>query len=201
MAITIDPTATSPRLSRSALRLFSGAMLAMIFSGGTGAASIAERQADVRQASQQTLARLYEVQPGAKAAVAKAAGYAVFTDFGMKLLIAGGGAGHGLAINNKTKAETFMKMVQVQAGLGFGIQKFRMVWLFETQQALDNFVNTGWEIGAQATAAAKGNNQGAWAAGAMSVSPGVWVYQLTDEGLALELSATGTKYFRDGELN
>lgn len=35
----------------------------------------------------------------------------------------------------------------------------------------------------------------------MSVSPGVWLYQLTEDGLALELTANGTKYYRDDELN
>ena len=38
-------------------------------------------------------------------------------------------------------------------------------------------------------------------AGALSVSPGVWLYQLTDKGLALELTAKGTKYFQDKDLN
>jgi hypothetical protein len=38
-------------------------------------------------------------------------------------------------------------------------------------------------------------------AGAMSVTPGVWLYQLSDEGLALDITAKGTKYFRDDELN
>jgi hypothetical protein len=33
------------------------------------------------------------------------------------------------------------------------------------------------------------------------VTPGVWLYQLSDEGLAVELTAKGTKYFRDDELN
>jgi hypothetical protein len=37
--------------------------------------------------------------------------------------------------------------------------------------------------------------------GAVSVSPGVWLYQLTDKGLALELTAKGTKYYKDGDLN
>jgi hypothetical protein len=37
--------------------------------------------------------------------------------------------------------------------------------------------------------------------GAMSVSPGVWVYQLTDDGVAAELTAKGTKYYKDTELN
>jgi len=38
-------------------------------------------------------------------------------------------------------------------------------------------------------------------AGAMSVSPGVWMYQITDDGLALELTAKGTKYMRNDDLN
>jgi hypothetical protein len=35
----------------------------------------------------------------------------------------------------------------------------------------------------------------------MSISPGVWLYQLTDEGLAAELIAKGTKYYKDDNLN
>jgi hypothetical protein len=46
-----------------------------------------------------------------------------------------------------------------------------------------------------------GGGTGAWATGAKSISPGVWLYQLTDDGLALELTAKGTKYYKDEELN
>ena len=45
------------------------------------------------------------------------------------------------------------------------------------------------------------NIQGGAFAGAMSVSPGIWLYQLTDDGLALELTAKGTKYYKDDDLN
>jgi hypothetical protein len=38
-------------------------------------------------------------------------------------------------------------------------------------------------------------------AGAASVSGGVWMYQLTDKGLALEITAKSTKYYKDDELN
>jgi hypothetical protein len=34
-----------------------------------------------------------------------------------------------------------------------------------------------------------------------SVSPDVWVYQLTDDGLALDFAAKGTKHYRDDDLN
>jgi lipid-binding SYLF domain-containing protein len=165
------------------------------------AASKEAQRAEARKVANQTLQRLYKLQPGAKQAIQKSAGYAAFSNFGMKILVAGGGKGEGVAVNNKTKQETFMKMVEVQAGLGFGIKKFRLVWVFETPGAFDNFVSSGWELGAQATVAAQMSGQGAWAAGAMPISQGVWLYQLTDDGLALELTAKGTKYYKDDELN
>ena len=160
-----------------------------------------EKRADVRKMAGDTLARLYKVQPSAKKAVESAAGYAVFSNFGTKIFFVGGGSGKGIAVNNKTKKETFMKMLEAQAGLGLGIKKFRLVWVFESQTKLDSFINSGWELGGQTSAAAKLSDQGGAFAGAMSVSPGVWLYQLTDDGLALELTAKGTKYYKDGGLN
>ena len=82
-----------------------------------------------------------------------------------------------------------------------GVKKFQLVWIFETPQALENFVRSGWEIGAQTNVTASRDSQGVWAAGAMTVSPGVWVYQLAGDGLAAELTAKGTKYYRDDTLN
>lgn len=156
---------------------------------------------DVQKMVNETLNKLYKTQPKAKQAVAKAAGYAVFSNFGMKIFVAGSGSGTGLAVNNRTKAATCMKMLEVQAGLGFGIKKFKLVWVFENQKDLNNFVNSGWELGGQAGASAKTGDTGMALEGAMSVSPGVWLYQLTDDGLAVELTAKGTKYYKDDELN
>ena len=158
-------------------------------------------QADVRKAGQSALTALYKAQPSAKAAVESAAGYAAFSNFGMKIFVAGGGSGKGIAVNNKTKATTYMRMAEVQAGLGFGAKKFQLIWVFENEAALNQFINSGWELGAQATAAAKSGDKGTSYQGAVSVSPGVWLYQLTSTGLALELTAKGTKYYKDSDLN
>lgn len=160
-----------------------------------------EKQAEVRKMAEDTLARLYKLQPAAQTAVQKAAGYAVFSNFGMKILFAGGGSGSGLAVDSKAKKETFMKMMEIQAGLGLGVKKFRLVWVFEKETDLNAFVNSGWELGAQSTAAAKTGQKGEAFAGAMSIKPGVWLYQITDDGLALELTAKGTKYYKDADLN
>ena len=164
-------------------------------------ASKESKQQEVQKMSRETLAKLYRAQPSAQKAVEGAAGYAVFSNFGMKILMAGGGSGSGMAVDNKTKQATYMKMVEVQDGLGMGVKKFRVVFVFDTQKVLNDFVNSGWEFGGQTTAAAKAGEQGLALAGAVSVAPGVWMYQLTDTGLAAEITAKGTKYYKDGDLN
>ena len=126
---------------------------------------IKQKKADIRKMSGETLARLYKVQPSAKEAVSKSAGYAVFSNFGTKIFFAGGGTGRGIAVNNNTKKETFMKMVEVQAGMGLGIKKFRLVWVFENQADLKRFIDSGWEFGGQATAAAQASGKGGAFAG------------------------------------
>ena len=161
-----------------------------------------KERTEIRQMSQETLARLYKVEPSAKAAINKAYGYAVFSNTGIKILFGGSGNGKGIAIKNQDKTEIFMKMFEIQAGLGMGVKKFRVIFVFDNQKAFDDFVNSGWEFGGQADAAAKTSpEKGGSMEGAASVSEGVWMYQLTDKGLALELTGKGTKYSKDKDLN
>src|SRR5262249_5688128 len=84
-------------------------------------ADIAAARQEVQQVSSNALSALYASVPTARAAVEGAAGYAAFSTFGMKLLVAGGTSGKGLAVNKRSGAQTYMKMLQVQGGLGFGI--------------------------------------------------------------------------------
>jgi lipid-binding SYLF domain-containing protein len=160
-----------------------------------------EKQAKVRKQADETLALLYKARPSTRASIKAAAGYAAFSNFGMKILLMGGGKGQGIAFDNKTQKVTYMKMLEVQAGLGMGVKKFRTIFVFETSDAMDHFVNSGWEFGGQTTAAAKSGDKGGAYQGATSVMPGVWMYQLTDKGLALELTGKGTKYSKDDDLN
>ena len=82
-----------------------------------------------------------------------------------------------------------------------GVKKFHTIFVFETKDAMDHFIDNGWEFGGEATAAATTGDKGSAYQGAVSVMPGVWMYQLTDKGLALELAGKGTKYYKDDELN
>jgi lipid-binding SYLF domain-containing protein len=162
---------------------------------------IQQEKADIRKMVNETLDRLYKLQPGAKKAISKSAGYAVFSNFGLKIFFFGSGRGKGILFDKKNNKEVFMKMIEAQAGLGLGAKKFSLIWVFDSHKDVDEFVNSGWEFGGQASAAAKLDDKGGAFAGAMSVSPGVWLYQMTEEGIALELTGKGTKYYKDKELN
>ncbi len=160
-----------------------------------------QEREEIKQMASKTLNELYALEPQARGEIKNAAGYAVFSNFGMKILLFGSGKGKGIAVNNKSGNEIFMKMLELQAGLGMGVKKFKVIFIFENQSVFDHFITSGWEFGGQATAAAQASGEGASMAGAMSVSPGVWMYQITDDGLALELTAKGTKYMRNDDLN
>jgi hypothetical protein len=123
--------------------------------GGSAAAAMSAKdkaRADVQKASKTTLDQLHKAIASSRKVIADAAGYATFSNFGMRILVAGSGSGKG-----------------------FGVKKFRVIWVFADTASLDKFINAGWETGAQAAAAAKTGDKGNAYQGAASVSRGVCV--------------------------
>ena len=176
--------------------------LALLSAGALSAKDdTAEKKAKTRKMADQTLQELYKLQPTAKTAVQKSAGYAVFNNMGTNLLLVSTARGAGVAVNSKSKQEVFMKMISAGAGLGIGVKDYRVIFIFENDKALANFLDSGWSGSAQTDAAAKAGKSGAAYSGAVEVAPGVWVYQITKNGLALQLTLQGTKYYKDDDLN
>jgi lipid-binding SYLF domain-containing protein len=163
--------------------------------------TVAQQREEILKTSNDTLKTLYQVQPKAKELVEKSVGYATFSNFGMKILIAGGGTGSGVVIQKYGAKPVFMNMAEVQAGLGLGIKSFQNIFVFQTKAALNDFVNSGWTFGGQVTAAAKYESNGEALQDATVVAPGVLMYQLTDSGLAAEITGKGTKYYKNTDLN
>ena len=163
--------------------------------------TVAQQQEGILKTSNDTLKALYQVQPKAKELIEKSVGYATFSNFGMKILIAGGGTGSGVVIQKDGVKPIYMNMAEVQAGLGFGIKSFQNIFVFQTKAALNDFVNSGWTFGGQVTAAAKYEKDGDAYQDAVVVAPGVLMYQLTDSGLAAEITGKGTKYYKNADLD
>jgi len=161
--------------------------------------SPAEERADINQMTSKALSELYKVQPQARNEIANAAGYAVFGNFGMNLLLLSTANGAGKAVSGGNA--TYMKMYSGGVGVGLGVKKYYGIFIFKTKKAYNNFVEEGWQAGGQADAAAKDDNQGASIDGAISISPDITFYQVTKKGLALQATIQGTKYWKDKDLN
>jgi len=188
-----------PMRFRKATAFLAVSLLAVGLSSAKDSAD--QQREKIRKMASQTLMDLYKLQPGAQGAIQQSAGYAVFSNLSVNLLLLSTARGGGLAANSKTRQETFMKMLSVGAGFGAGVKDSRVIFVFETDNALANFVNSGWDASGQADAAAKTSKTGGAYSGATSVSPGVWVYQITKKGLALQATLQGTKYSKDDDLN
>jgi lipid-binding SYLF domain-containing protein len=163
--------------------------------------TVTQQRQEILQKNEQILKQLYAAEPKARELIEKSAGYATFSNFGMKILIAGGGSGSGVVINKSNSKPVYMNMAEVQAGLGIGLKSFQNIFIFQTEAALNDFINSGWTFGGQVTAAAKYEKDGGAYQNATVVAPGVLMYQLTDSGLAAEITGKGTKYYKDSTLN
>ena len=173
------------------------AFLGACVSGST----VSEKRANIQKMRAETFAKLYKLEPGAQTRIGKAAGYAVFSNIGVNVILFSAGGGWGVVHDNKSGKNTYMKMGSAGIGLGLGVKDFRGVFVFTSRKSIDWFVNKGWDASAQADAAAKaGDKGGAWA-GAVDVAPGIKLYQITEHGLALQATIQGTKYWKDSELN
>ncbi len=160
-----------------------------------------EKREKIRKMATACLTDLYKLEPASRGAIQNSAGYAVFDNMGTNLLLLSTARGSGLAIDSKTKQETFMKMISAGVGLGVGIKDYDVVFVFETNEALRHFLDSGWSGETQADAAAKTSKSGGAYSGAASIAPGVWVYQITKKGLALQVTIQGTKYSKNDDLN
>ncbi len=162
--------------------------------------TVAEKRQAAQSMRSETLAQLYEVHPYAKTQIDQAVGYGVFSNVGINLFLLSTASGWGIVRDKKTGQDTYMKMYSVGIGPGLGVKDFRGVFVFTSERALNQFVEGGWDASAQADAAAIAEDKGvAWAA-AVDVAPGIKLYQLIQNGLALQATIQGTKFWKDDEL-
>jgi lipid-binding SYLF domain-containing protein len=160
-----------------------------------------QKQDKIRKMTAETLQELYKKEPPAQGQIQKSAGYAVFNNTGTNILLVSTARGAGMAVNANSKQETFMKMVSGGAGFGMGVKNYRVIFVFENNDAFNHFLDSGWSGTAQTDAAAKVDDKGGAHAGAAEIAPGVLVYQITKNGLALQITLQGTKYYKDDDLN
>ena len=164
-----------------------------------------KQREEILEIRSETLSRLYEEKPSTEAMIEKSVGYAVFSNTGINVLLVSTANGKGMAHDNESNTDTYMKMFSAGGGLGMGVKKFSAVFIFHDREAFDQFVEKGWNFSGQVDAAATSDAEQNKEAGSMEtavgLSEGVTVYQMTDKGLALQATLQGTKYWKDDDLN
>lgn len=145
-------------------------------------------RAKIREMRDEVLSEMFKLKPELKSRLKKAEGYAVFSNVGVNLPIASFAGGKGVVVEHGFfgDSETFMKMGSAGLGLGLGVKDFGAVFVFTTEEALKTFVEKGWDFSGQADAAAKSDQKGGTIGASGSVLPGMEVYQLTKNGIALQ---------------
>jgi len=159
-----------------------------------------EKRATIDDMRQQVLNEIYKNKPAVRALVNSSSGYATFSNVNINLIFIAAGTGYGVVVDNSNGAKTYMKMGEAGIGLGAGVKDFRALMVFETRSAMKRFIEQGWQVGANADAAAKAGDKGD-AVGKEVFIDGVTVYQITENGVALQATVKGAKFWVDGDLN
>ncbi|MFA7230659.1 MAG: hypothetical protein WC071_05265, partial [Victivallaceae bacterium] len=129
------------------------------------------------------------------------AGYAIFKDFGVDIFLPSTESGWGVVNNRATGEKTYMKMFSLGIGIGLGVRDFRALFVFNSQDNIARFIDSGWGLGVQANAVLKLGDVGDGISGSAEVSPGVTLYKITNNGLALHATIQGTKIWGNGDMN
>jgi lipid-binding SYLF domain-containing protein len=106
-----------------------------------------------------------------------------------------------VAINNNTGERVYMRMSEAGVGIGLGVKEYDLVFVIANEQAWNSFTKDDWKVGGSAEAAANDGEDGASLEGATVIDDGLWVYQITKKGLALDASIKGTNIYPDKKLN
>ena len=175
-------------------------LFAMACNTPTGATP-QEKRDGVMKMHDDVLAAMYKAQPDLKDKVAKAPGYAVFSNASVTFFFVGGGGGYGVAIDqSNNNRKTFMKLASGNLGLGLGVKDFRALYIFNKASAYTTFITKGWAFGAEADATAKSGEKGGAADSAGRAGKAVEIHQLTDSGVMLKATIEGAKYSVDFDL-
>ena len=181
-----------------------GVIMVLALVSGCGPSTrlpVAERQKIIHDMESDTLQKLYQQDTATKKKIEKAAGYGVFANGNVHIILVSAGGGYGVVVDNSTGQRTYMKMALGGVGLGLGVKDYRQVLIFNSKETLNKFIESGWEFGGHADAAAKAGESGGELSGEGAVGSDIEAYSMTESGLALQATAAGTKYWKDKDLN
>ncbi|RKF19916.1 hypothetical protein DBZ36_05505 [Alginatibacterium sediminis] len=145
------------------------------------------------------LKRLLAENNEAAGAYKKSAGYAAFDMRRVTIFPLSVGYGRGVAIQASDSARTYMQMGTGGVGAAFGIGGFesQFVIMFETTADFSQFVENGYDASADASTM-EGDERNSTD---VKFVDGRSFFVLSKQGWLVNANASGTKYWKDKDLN
>jgi len=156
---------------------------------------------DILKMSKETLDLLYKEHPEAKQKIEQSYGYGVFDGQAVNLILYVAGRGLGVVFDNKTKTPIFMNAIRAGTGPGIGYKSLHAVLIFNNKLVFDQFTTIGLQVSASGDASANIKGIGVGVGDAMSLVPGISIYQLVDSSLILQANWGATEFLKDPNLN
>ena len=104
-------------------------------------------RAEVDQVANEIIEYLVALDPSLEVEIDAAAGYVAGSIGATKLPLLGGGYGLSVAFDKSNASRTYLNVTRFDLGAGLGAGSYRVLVLFETREALNNFVRNGWQTG------------------------------------------------------
>lgn len=167
----------------------------------TSQEKIAKERAQIESLQEKALQNLYAKVPSAENVIKNCYAYATLSNTGIKLGLLGDAHGRGLAVNNTTGEKIYMRMKEMGLGIGLGVKEYDLIFVISTERAWNSFISGDIKFASSAEASASDGQAGGAVEGASLAANGIWVYQMTKKGLALDASIKGTKIYPYKKLN
>lgn len=130
-----------------------------------------------------TLADVVEAHSGARAALDRAVGYAIFANEATKVPVFGRGEGTGVAVDKRNDTRHFVSVTHFDVGGGLGRMAYRLVIVFFDADDFERLRSGTLRVGASIDTASAGKTGGFGSPGQSGTqNPKRAVYVLADSG-------------------
>jgi hypothetical protein len=133
-----------------------------------------------------TLARLIKEQPKVQKELDESVGYLVAEQDVVKVPMVGWASGAGVAVEKAGGKRTYLRIPELQFGLGWGGRVQKIVLVFQDLDKFRDLADGKWHAGVEAEAAAKAGDVGVAGSGGTTdlLKKGFSTYVLTDAGVS-----------------
>jgi hypothetical protein len=162
--------------------------------------TVDEQRANAMKMRDETLAELYEREPGIKSVLESSAGYLCMSGGSLHLGLVSLASAYMVIVDNSTGKPIHDCFFRFGIGPGIAAKSYRGVYLIQDKASMDKIVDAPWVVALLVEASFRFGSFGGSLADAYAFNDGAHGYYWTKNGFALEAAAGIGKAWHDGDL-